>query len=326
MKTYLSFFILPFILLLSHPAELFSQEAPKAEEITPEEKAERIKAVKEFIGGLKFEKGTINLKDGMATVTLPDNLQYLGPDDTEKVLTQLWGNPPSEEKYLGMIVPGPETLPDPNGWAVIIDYTDDGYVKDDDAEKINYDELLKSMKEANVEENKKRVKEGYTSFDLVGWAEQPHYDKENKKLYWAKEYKFADSNDSNENQLNYSIRILGRKGVLVLNALTSKAQLDLMHAEMPKVLTYVNFNEGHRYADYQPGVDKVAEYGIAALVAGGLLAKTGFFKMLLGLLIAGKKFLVMGVIALIAFGRKFLGKKPKEAQVAASTGPENPGA
>src|SRR2546426_2131137 len=39
--------------------------------------------------------------------------------------------------------------------------------------------------------------------------------------------------------------------------------------------TLFRSNEGHRYADFVPGTDKVAEYGIAALIAGGVAAKAG---------------------------------------------------
>ena len=75
------------------------------------------------------------------------------------------------------------------------------------------------------------------------------------------------------------------------------------------LLGAVDFQEGHRYADFQPGTDKVATYGLAALVAGGVLAKTGFLKVLIAGLIAGKKFVIIGVIAIVAAIRKFFGGK-----------------
>jgi len=51
----------------------------------------------------------------------------------------------------------------------------------------------------------------------------------------------------------------------------------------------------------------VAEYGIAALIAGGLAAKAGLFKVLLGALIALKKFIVLGLVAAAAFLRRLFG-------------------
>ena len=41
-----------------------------------------------------------------------------------------------------------------NAWIVTIHYSEDGYVKDDDAAKINYDKLLKQMQEGIAEGNK----------------------------------------------------------------------------------------------------------------------------------------------------------------------------
>src|SRR6266581_5803290 len=94
----------------------------------------------------------------------------------------------------------------------------------------------------------------------------PHYDSASHKLYWAKDLRFGG--DSGRT-LNYNIRVLGRRGVLVLNAVAAMDQLESVKRDMAKVIGFVEFNGGHRYADFIPGTDKVAEYGIAALIAGG---------------------------------------------------------
>ena len=54
-------------------------------------------------------------------------------------------------------------------------------------------------------------------------------------------------------------------------------------------------------------VDEVAAYGLGALVAGKVAAKAGLFKGLLAVLMAGKKFLVVGFIAVVAVLRKMFG-------------------
>jgi uncharacterized membrane-anchored protein len=188
---------------------------------------------------------------------------------------------------------------------VTIDYSEDGFVKDDDASKINYDDLLKQMQAGIAESNKERQKEGYPTVDLLGWAAPPHYDAATHKLYWAKKLKFEGEDGDT---LNYSIRMLGRKGVLELNAIASVNQFAEIDAQTPQILGMVDFKEGSRYADFDPKVDKVAKYGIATLVAGGALAlaaKAGFFKVLLVALLAAKKFIVIGVIAIVAFVKKF---------------------
>jgi uncharacterized membrane-anchored protein len=250
---------------------------------------------------IKYQQGQIDLQDGLATLRLPDAYRFLDPASAQTLLSGLWGNPPSDD-ILGVIVPaGFDPFADA-AWCVVVSYQEDGYVKDDDAEKINYTKLLTDMQKDTRAASKARVKEGYSPIELVGWAAAPRYDKATHKFYWAKELKFGDSD---ENTLNYNLRILGRRGILVLNAVANMSQLADIEKATPEILAVVDFNEGHRYADYQPGSDKVAAYGLAALVAGGLAAKTGLLKGLFVAILAFKKFLVIGVIALIAGVQKF---------------------
>jgi uncharacterized membrane-anchored protein len=265
----------------------------------------RLKEIAALVKNLKYQQGEIDLRGGLATLSVPKEFNYLGPDDAETVLVKLWGNPPSEDKPLGLLIPAGMTPLSTNCWVVTIDYSEDGFVKDDDASKINYDDLLKQMQAGIAESNKERQKEGYPTVDLLGWAAPPHYDAATHKLYWAKKLKFEGEEGDT---LNYSIRMLGRKGVLELNAIASVNQFAEIDAQTPQILGMVDFKEGSRYADFDPKVDKVAKYGIATLVAGGALAlaaKAGFFKVLLVALLAAKKFIVIGVIAVVAFVKKF---------------------
>jgi uncharacterized membrane-anchored protein len=250
----------------------------------------------------------VTVHRGLATLELPADFRYLDPQATDVVL-RAWGNPPGSET-LGMLVPAGVRVLAPEGWGVIISFSEDGYVKDDDDAKIDYRELLTTMQQAMRETNPERAKAGYATVELVGWAEPPHYDSVAHKLYWAKDLKFTDDS---AHTLNYNIRVLGRRGVLVLNAVASMDRLESVRRDMTKVIGFVEFNGGHRYADFIPGTDKVSEYGIAALIAGGLAAKAGLFKVLLGALIALKKFIALGLIAAAAFLRKLFRRKPADA-------------
>lgn len=253
----------------------------------------------EFEAQLKYQQGQIVLQDGLATLQVPAEFRYLNSEQTEQVIVA-WGNPPDNET-LGMILPADRGVLSDDGWAVIITYDADGYVKDDEAEKINYAELLQQMQEDVKASNVERVQHGYKNVELIGWATPPHYDQTTHKLYWAKELKFGDSP---ENTLNYNIRVLGRRGVLVLNAVSSMAQLPMIDKKMQEVLAFVDFNDGHRYTDFNPSVDKVAAYGLGALIAGKVAAKAGLFKVLLGFLLAAKKFVLLALIGLGVFFKK----------------------
>lgn len=292
MKTKLTILFLAGFLAAIHPVR--AQEDTNA--LPPQ--------VVKILKGLKYKQGQIDLRGGLATLTVPKGFKFLGPNDAETVLVKLWGNPPSKDKPLGMLIPANMTPVSSNAWVVTIEYSEGGYVKDKDASKINYDDLLKKMQKAIAANNKARQEQGYPAITLVGWAAPPHYDAATHKLFWAKDLKFeGEEHDT----LNYCIRMLGRRGVLELNAIADIGQFDAIDKETPQILSMVNFTEGNRYADFNPKTDKVAAYGIAALVAGGTLAaaaKLGFFKLLWVGILAAKKFIIIAVVAVAAFFKK----------------------
>jgi uncharacterized membrane-anchored protein len=272
---------------------------------TPDDSPKTRDQVRALVATLNFQQGAINLHDKLATVNVPADMRFLNGQDAGIVLTKLWGNP-AQADPLGMLVPtGCDLVED--CWAVVITYEEDGYVKDDDAEKIDYDKLLQQMKKDVAGDNKERQKQGYPSIELVGWAATPRYDRPTHKLYWAKNLKFSDAT---HNTLNYNLRLLGRRGVLVLNAVAGMSQLAEIERSTPKLLAAVDFNPGNRYADFNPASgDKIATYGIAALVAGGIAAKVGLFKGLWLAILAAKKFIIIGLAAAAAGLRKLFGKK-----------------
>jgi len=273
-------------------------------------KAKRRQEVTNILKSLNYQQGEITLHGGLAKVEVPKEFRYLGPEDAEKVLVKLWGNPPGQ-KSLGLIIPAGITPVDLDCWVVTISYAEDGYVNDGDASKINYDDLLKKMQQQTHDANAEREKKGYSTAELVGWAEPPHYDSESHKLYWAMDLKF---DRDVEHTLNYKIRMLGRRGVLVLNAVSPMSQLANIKQQTPQILSMVNFNDGNRYADFNPKVDKVATYGIAALVAGGIAAKLGLFAKFFTILLALKKFVIIAVVAVGAWFKKlFTGDSRKSS-------------
>ena len=298
--------------------QAFAEENPAASDAMT-----RLAAARKLADGLHYQTGAISLPGGIARNSLPEGYRYLAPADAETLLAKIWRNP-NGAGTMGMIVPaGFDPLGD-GSWCAIVSFDDDGYVKDDDAAKINYDELLQQMKDGAREANKQRVEKGYDEVELIGWAEKPRYDAAAHKLYWAKELQFGGNR---ERQLNYNIRILGRRGVLVVNVVSSMADLPQISASAPTLLAMIDFQDGHRYAEFKPDSDKVAAYGIAALVAGGIAAKAGFFKVLWVGILALKKFIVIGAVALSALVKKWWAKltgKESGAPVPPASSPQEP--
>ncbi len=288
------------LLLLTLAIAPLAQEDAPAPDAAPDEKA--LQAA--FEAGLTFKQGDVVLRDGLATAAIGEQFRYLGPTEAAALL-EAWGNPPGAET-LGILLPKSGSVFADETWAIVITYEEDGHVEDDDAGSIDYDELLAEMRSGMKSENDARRKAGYETIELVGWATPPRYDASAKKLYWAKELKFAGAE---ENTLNYNIRVLGRRGVLVLNVVGTMSQLKAIEAVVPRVLAVVDFNEGHRYADFDSNVDEVAAYGIGGLIAGKVAAKVGLFKGIWLAILAAKKFVIIGVLALGAVLFRFFGRK-----------------
>lgn len=249
----------------------------------------------QFLSTIQPQSGTILIEAAGATFSVPDDFYFLNAEDSERVLVEAWGNPPGQNT-LGMLFPAGLSPLDNEAWAVTIAYEEDGYVSDENAEDIDYDELLEQMQEDTRASSIEREKMGYGTVSLVGWASAPFYDASSHKLHWAKEVHFG-GND--ENTLNYNVRILGRKGVLVLDFIASMNQLPLIKQNLAAVLDIAEFDQGSTYSDFDPEIDEVAAYGIGALVAGKVIAKTGFLVIALAFL---KKF---GIFILLGLGALF---------------------
>lgn len=291
--------IIGFALLLTgiiHPAS--------AQQDLTQEEQKYLDWAKQFWDSLDRQQGLIELPNSVATLNVPEQFYYLDPDDAQRVLVEVWNNPPGPKK-LGMLFPVDATPFDSEVWGVEIDYEQDGYVSDENADTINYDELLIEMQQSIDDANPDRVAAGYDKIRLLGWASQPYYDKSTHKLHWAKELRFGDQQVST---LNYNIRILGRKGVLLLNFIANMDQKPNVEANLDTVLRLAEFNDGWRYEDFNPDMDQVAAYGIGALVAGKVLAKTGLIAVLMVFL---KKFGVVLVIGIGAVLSRLFKRGPK---------------
>lgn len=278
----------------------FSQEI--TEELTKEQQEAYIRVLDSIENNFNYEYGKVSLQEGLAEIEVPSGYKFLNAEQSKYVLTDLWGNPPSE--VLGLLFPE-NTSPVSNNftYAVEITYSDEGFINDDDAKDLDYDDLLEEMQDDTNAANPERKNLGYPEIELVGWAAKPYYDTTNKKLHWAKEIKFEGEQ---LNTLNYNIRVLGRKGFLTLNAIGTIDVLPTFNKDVDTILKSVHFTEGNTYADFNPDIDKVAAYGIGGLIAGKLLAKAGFFAILLKFW----KFIAIGAVSLFSiFKKRIFGSK-----------------
>lgn len=268
---------------------------------TKEQLAE-FQRVTKVVSNLKYQTGVIALPAANAKITLKDGFQYLDRAGAKALLTDIWHNPPqASSDVIGMIVPKDFDPLEESSWAVTIQSENDGYVKDDEFASMKFDDVLKEMQEGSKEASEERVKAGYGKMELAGWATAPRYDKDQHKLHWAKKYNV----DAPGQALNYDIRVLGRSGHLELSLISDMSHFKEIEANVPTILSMVDFTDGNRYADYKSG-DKVANYGIAALITGGILAKSGLFAKLGIILLKGWKLVMVAVVGVGAFIKRLV--------------------
>lgn len=215
---------------------------------------------------------------------------YLDSIETDKFL-QLNGNLPTKDAYT--IANGKAN------WFGILKVVEEGYVKDD--EKIDADALLESLKEGNKVGNERKKEKGLPIMTLEGWYFPPRYDNDNKRLEWGTKLR---SEDGKSITVNVTTKILGRSGYTSAILVTSPETLDKDLLDFKSTLKNFDYVIGEKYSEWKQG-DKVAAYGLGALVLGGAAAvatKKGGLKLLwIGLLAAGA--------AIWAGFKKFFAKK-----------------
>lgn len=227
-----------------------------------------------------------------ATLELPDGYVYLGADDT-RVLMELMENPGSENEYY--------VAPTDDDWFVIFEYDDTGHIEDD--EELDPASLLSSIRQGNDQANAERSRRQWQEINILGWQYEPFYEDGTQRLAWAI---LAES--GGDHIVNYNTRLLGRTGVMSAVLVADPASLDSAVKQLKTTLDGFSYNSGQRYAEYRPG-DKLATYGLAALVAGGTaaaVASSGMGKALF-------KFIGVAVVgafaAVSAFFRRLFGKR-----------------
>ena len=267
------------------------QAAGEAITASPEEQA-----FMQAMSKLEWVKGPSTVKvAGNSELIVPEGYLFLDVADTDRFL-ELNQNIPSGNE----VMIAPQDL----GWSAYLSFSDEGYVKDD--EKIDAAELLKALQQGTESANQERRRRGWDELHVLGWAVPPAYNADNKRLEWATLLQGEGGRN-----VNFSTKVLGRRGHTSVILVSSEAGLQAARPQLETVLAGYSFNQGDRYADWVPG-DKVAEYGLAALVLGGAAAiatKKGFWAVLGGFLAAGWKFIAAGLVALAAGLRRFLGRK-----------------
>lgn len=232
----------------------------------------------------------------MAEITLEPGYVALNGSDTRMLLESMHNL--TSGKELALVG---KTTADKNDMEYFAVYTFDdvGYVKDDEKSKLDADAMLKQIKENNIKGNEEKKKRGWETMTVVGWSIPPRYNSETHNLEWATKLK----TEKGEEVVNFNTKYLGRHGVMKVILVCQPAKLDSTISDFQKAMKKYAFVKGNSYAEFTQG-DKIAKYGLSALVVGGaaaVAAKSGFLKY-------GFKLIIAAAVAVAAFARKIYDK------------------
>jgi uncharacterized membrane-anchored protein len=235
----------------------------------------------------------------VATVHVPASCQFTGRAGARTFL-EVTENIPSGRE-LGVLLCEDQ---DPSGgsWFVIYTYDASGYVRDDEKGQRDADEILASIRRGTEAANRERRSRGWEEMRIEGWVRPPHYDARTNNLTWS----FTGRSGGGDASVNHSVRLLGRGGVLNADLVLDPSQLGTVVTDFDAVVAGTTFVPGSRYAEWREG-DRVAEYGLTALVAGG----AGAVAMKTGILGKFWKLLVAAGLGLVGMVKSLFTRKSK---------------
>ncbi len=231
-----------------------------------------------------------------ATIQIPENYLFADGENARRFM-ELTGNPPTDTE-VGLLVPAAQE----ETWFVVFEFEDIGFVKDDEKDSLDAEAILESIKAGNEAANQERRSRGWATLQILGWLRPPNYNQATHNLEWAV---LGESEGSKV--VNYNTRLLGRRGVMRVSLVSGPDELEWLLPRYGTLLSSYEFQRGHQYAEYRPG-DKLAQYGLAALVTGGAVAVAAKTGLLSSLLKSFWKLILVVVVGAGAVIKKILGR------------------
>ncbi len=278
-------------------ALLMPQEVPVEAETAPSKLEQEIQAAwtaasKVAIAG----PGEIKLLD-QATLKLSSDQVFIPAEEANRVMTAL-GNQALPSRF-GLIASKKEN------WLVDIDWTKEGYIRDGDAKEWKPDSLLENLKEGTEQGNASRIARGIPALDVVGWVETPTYDAATHRLIWSLSLRERGAPANIPQTINYNTYALGREGYFSLDLVTGSDTIAADKNVAKALLASLDFKPGKRYQDFNGSTDKVAAYGLGALIGVVAAKKLGLLTIIGIFLLKAWKIGLLAVAGGVAAAKRF---------------------
>jgi uncharacterized membrane-anchored protein len=253
-----------------------------------------------------------------AKLQLPAGFVFIPVAEATRLMKSM-GNT-VDSAFQGLIVPRSSD----GSWSFfVISYHPSGHIKDDDAKNWDAAKLLEQFREGTAQGNKHRAEMGIPEIEVTGWIQTPKYDASSHQVVWSVGLRDKGASASADDGVNYKTLVLGREGYMSMNLVTNQAHIDELRPTVPTLLNGLTFNDGKRYGDFNSSTDRVAEFGLAALIAGVAAKKLGLFALIAAFVVKFAKVIIVAVAGVLLALRKRLGwkKEPPAAPPPAVSGP-----
>ena len=240
-----------------------------------------------------LEQGRLDLPEGFGFV----------PKAEATTLMQLMGNQ-VDDRFVGLVFP----LTEEQNYLVSLDYEASGYIEDDEAAEWDADALLQGLKDGTEAANAERRRLGFEALTVTRWVEPPAYDATVHRLVWSAEAVVKERPDPDPT-INYNTYVLGREGYFSANLITSASTVADDRRTAAPLLSAVSFSDGKRYQDFDSSTDKIAAYGLTALIGGVAAKKLGLIAVITAFVVKFSKVIILGAIGFAAAVRTFFAKR-----------------
>ena len=293
-----------------------------SEEAAPQPTAAQaeVKAAFEAVRSV-LQRGPLEiLLAGQGKLSLPEGFAFIRQAEATRLMRAM-GNS-VDGSFQGMIVPH---VADSSFSFYDVSFQAAGYIKDDDAKDWKADELLQQVREGTEQGNKRRAEMGIGELEVTGWIEPPHYQADRHQLVWSIGARNKGAPAGEAEGVNYRTLVLGREGYIAMTLVTDRAHIDTLRPATAALLDSLHFEPGKQYGDFNSSTDHVAEFGLAALVAGVAAKKIGLLALGAAFVLKFAKLIVIGVAGIFWALRKKLGfgsrKEPAPPPVLGASAP-----
>ncbi len=198
---------------------------------------------------------TVKLGD-VGTFKVPENYIYVPAPQGTRIL-RAYGTMP-ETNVIGIVV---STAPNQH-WLAAVRHRRDGHVDDTGAKTWNAEVDLQRLRDVNADANDILVAKGGIPREIVGWIAPPQYDPRENTLRWSLSSRPKNEIENGNNTALYNTARLGRDGFYSVALTSNLGRIRIDRAAAETIINNITFNPGQTYADFEPGSDRVAGYGI----------------------------------------------------------------